>query len=376
MCGLENAITEAKCLLAENNVQEALRRLKPFRKSLKAENSKNVALQQVFAEAYLEAGKVDKAYPLLTQACELDSDGRAGGSQKFFTLGQIMGGGQGIQLLMQGIESVSAIAGEMLQAEQADMIVRGLLSMIEIWMTDLCMEPNAEAQCEELISKAMEVSDDKSPEVWSMLGSIRISQQRFLEAASAFASSWKFFQEKKESIEANLHNGRGTFADFVELLQPLLSLAKMCIELGIYDLSLEILAAVRDIDEDNLEGYYLEGFSHYMICKRQQFAALNPGVVITAANAYEFNENLQQQQLSLDHEPTQSNIREARIALTMLEKLAENRNDIDDVIQELLSGARVILPEIGGRVDVRELNDIRKGEEVDDEEEVDLELKV
>ena len=174
MSELEATIRQAKEALAENNAKKALKILKPFKSSLKKENASNVILNEVFADAYLDNGQVEEAYPILARACELDPEGQVGGPDKFFTMGQIMGGQDGVSIITRGIMNISNTGGEMLTNVQVEKIVGGLLSMIEIWMTDLCMEPNAEEQCEELIQKAMELTEGKSPETWSTLGSIKI----------------------------------------------------------------------------------------------------------------------------------------------------------------------------------------------------------
>lgn len=71
-----------------------------------------------------------------------------------------MGGQDGVSIITRGILNISNTGGEMLTNVQVEKIVGGLLSVIEIWMTDLCMEPNAEEQCEELIQKAMELTEE------------------------------------------------------------------------------------------------------------------------------------------------------------------------------------------------------------------------
>ncbi|SCV00702.1 LAME_0G11452g1_1 [Lachancea meyersii CBS 8951] len=373
---LNDQIEEAKRLLGENNADGALRVLKPYRKSLKSTNSSHIELHQAFVEAYLENGQLERAYPLLVKACELDPQGQIGGSDKFFTLGQIAGGSDGLALITQGIENLSGQAGDYLKQEQAEKIVAGLLSMVEIWMTDLCMEPGAEAQCEELVSKAMEVSEEKSPEAWAALGSMRISQQRFPEAAEAFGRSWHFFQAKKSAFESEVQQGSGnTHTEFANMLQPLLNLAKMCIEMGLYEWALEIEAAVKDIDEDNLESLYLEAFTHYLTCKLELFKLQNPQVEVNPGNVYEFNQHFQELPFVNANELIQEHGQEARLILTYMVKLAENGDQNDEVVKELVSGAMEVLSELGGPADIKDVIRYRKGEEIGDEEEIEIDIE-
>lgn len=360
MSDVETCIKEAKKALCEHNAKEALQKLKPFKKSLK--NTDNVRLIQTFADAYLDDGQLEKAYPLLSRACELDADGTQGGSEKFFTLGQATGGQTGLSILLQGIENVSKEAGDELNQDQTDKIVGGLLSMIEIWMTDLCLEGEAEAQCEELLGKAMEISEGKSPEVWSMLGSVRISQQRFAEAIEAFTQSWNFFEIKRQDIEERSRAMEASsYEEHVQLLQPLLSLAKMCIEMGLYDISLNILNVVTDIDEDNLEAYYLQGFTYYMIAKMEMFKLTNPDVVVKPENMLEFNQHFKELSLDLNNESLSEAIQEAKVALSFAYKLGQKVGTMDELTYELVAGTKEILDELGGPLSDQELAAVRKG---------------
>ncbi|QLQ82354.1 hypothetical protein HG537_0H01150 [Torulaspora globosa] len=371
MSDIESCIQEAKKALCEHDVKEALKRLKPLKKSLKSTD--NVSLIQVFADAYLDDGQLEKAYPLLSRACELDADGSRGGSEKFFTLGQATGGQMGLSILLQGIENVSKEAGEELNQEQTDKIVGGLLSMIEIWMTDLCMETEAEAQCEELLGKAMEICEGKSPEVWSMLGSVRISQQRYAEAIEAFTQSWNFFEIKRQDIESRARTMEtSSYEEHVQLLQPLLSLAKMCIEMGLYDISLNILNAVTDIDEDNLEAYYLQGFTYYMISKMEMFKLTNPDVVVKPENMLEFNQHFKELSLDLNNETLSETIHEAKVALSFAYKLGQNVAAMDELTYELVAGTKEILDELGGPLSDQDLAAVRKGTDTGDLRDTDM----
>ncbi|KAL3231620.1 hypothetical protein RNJ44_00155 [Nakaseomyces bracarensis] len=363
---MEVAIKQAREALAENDSKKAISFLRPYEKELEGQNP-NVQLLQAFADVYLEDGQLDKAYPHLVRSCEVDPQGLQTGSDPFFTLGQVVGGADGIQLISKGIENVSTAAGENLNGEQVVKIVNGLLSMIEIWMTDLCMEPEAESQCEELINKALEISDNQSAEALSTLGSIRISQQRFSEACEAFTKSWELFEKRKQAISNNNDSPDDYITgELAELLQPLLNLAKMCIEVGLYEVTLKVVGGIRDIDEDNLEGYYLEGFAHYMIAKIGTFQQKNPTMELKPETIFEFNQHIQEIELNLEDEMINEIIQEARIALTFTVKIGESSDASDEVVQELISGAKTVLAEIGGEVDPKILMKIKKGEALDD----------
>lgn len=69
MSQLDTAINQAKSALAVNNAKEALKILKPYKKSLKTTNSSNVILHQVYANIYLEHGQLEKASLSATNPC-------------------------------------------------------------------------------------------------------------------------------------------------------------------------------------------------------------------------------------------------------------------------------------------------------------------
>lgn len=219
---------------------------------------KEVPVLQLYGEIYLEQGKVDRAFDKFSKAVEMDSEG-VHGAEKFLYLGQIIGGEAGLQLIDRGIVILS-------QTQDVKKINQSIFAQIEIWMTDLCMSPTAEAKCDELISQSLSL-DQENPETWSLLANIRISQQRDEDATQAIEKSWELFHAKKEALEQE----GGMNDEYLDLVQPLLSLSKMCLELGLYELSMEILTNVKDIDETNAEVFYLEGFTNYLYIKKSQY---------------------------------------------------------------------------------------------------------
>ncbi|KAG0664191.1 hypothetical protein C6P45_000676 [Maudiozyma exigua] len=374
MSNLEETLKNVRIALTENDTKRALTLLRPFKKSLNGENSNNLIFKQTYAEAYLENGQLERAYPILTSCCEMDPTGANGGCDKFFTLGQIIGGVDGLGVMQKGLENISNIKN--MTQEDTNKIVSGLLSMIEIWMTDLCMEPNAETECEQLIAKAMEISGETSPEAWLTLGSIRISQQSFSEAAEAFTQAWRYFEIKKnEAGKTAVQNNVPAHEEYADMLQPLSSLAKMCLEVGLYDIALKVENGIKEIDEDNLEGYYLEGFTNYLICKIEMFKEQNPDIELTPESIYEFNSHIQEIPLQLDNANVAEPLHEARVALSFAERLGANADSSDEISNEILSGTTALLEEIGGPVSDEELQQLRKGPSLEGEmdEEIDIE---
>lgn len=228
-----------------------------------ADHENDAEYVQELAEVLLEVGNAEKAFPLINQALNLDPEGEKG-PQKFFWAGQLVGGKQGIEFFTRGCQILHK------KAENADpkernvylsQISNGLLAMIEIWMTDLCMEPEAEKQCEGLISEAS-ICTPNSPEVQSVLGSIRISQLRNDDAKQALTLSWNLY---KKMINEKL-------IEYAQLPQ-LIRLAQSMLELRLLEQVVEITEALVLLDDEIPDTYYLSALAHQLLgdtCKDEE----------------------------------------------------------------------------------------------------------
>ena len=159
-------------------------------------------------------------------------------------------------------------------------------------MTDLCMEPEAESKCNELIDYSLQLDDNNNPESYSLLSSIRISQQRTQEAIEALLKSWELFKLKKSKLEEMANNAKtdqqqeaeeeeeeedvgGNSGDsfeigmeYVDLIQPLITLSRYAIELEQYDIAIQISNNVQDINENILDSYYIESLANILKLKK------------------------------------------------------------------------------------------------------------
>lgn len=211
-------VGQARALLQTLQAEKALELLQPSLES----QAQNVSFLQIYGETLLENNDLETAYDVLARACELDPSAEAG-SEKFFYLGQMVGGAQGLNALDIGLTKlknqlslVQNDAGEddavlielsKLYSTKDSLISylikklnQGIFAEIEIWMTDMCMEEEAESKCDELIDYSLSL-DVNNPEALSLLSSIRISQQRNDDAKESLLKSWDLFREKKTRLE-------------------------------------------------------------------------------------------------------------------------------------------------------------------------------
>lgn len=361
---LNDLITETRKLLSLSQTKDALSLLKKF----KSKYIENVEFLQIFGEVYLELGKVDKAFEFLEKSCNLDINGQYG-SEKFFYLGQIIGGSKGIELIDHGISQLTTRlenndVNDDVRKFTIKKLNQGLFAEIEIWMTDLCMEPEAETKCDELINQSLTI-DESNPESWSLLTSIRISQQRDDDALQALQKSWDLFEQKKTALENNSNvnttdNSQEISIEYVELIQPLITLSRFAIEMGQYELGGVIASNVRDIDEDNVESYYLEGFTNYLYVKKAQYDLKYPNYDAEIFDSFVIDPKL---------DGFKENLKQSRENLLQVLKIS-SQFDVDD---DILNHSKFLINEIGGEDDddeaVSNINEDNWEDEIESDDE-------
>lgn len=308
-----------RALLQSSQPEEAFALLS----ALAQDHQEDVMFLQLFGEVLLENNNMEAAYDVLLKACGLDPEA-AQGTEKFFYLGQIIGGADGVRYIETGIwklakqeklvvdgvgETDPILVGlapvypstSQLRRYLVRKLILGIFAQIEIWMTDLCMEPEAEEQCNSLIERALKW-DENLPESWLLLASIRISQQRVEDAQKAIQQSWSLFQTYKKSLEEPLGESLNKESDafemgieFTELLQPLLTLAKLAIEVELYEIAASICYSALDIHDNNLETYYYsvlallfnaqKMYCNSHKCEVEDYRDLNPELLLTVSDA-------------------------------------------------------------------------------------------
>ncbi|KZP00475.1 TPR-like protein [Calocera viscosa TUFC12733] len=144
---------------------------------------------------------------------------------------------------------------DMLEEEEGEMkkmVVRACCSMVDIWMTDLCFEPEAEASCEEILRQALGTDPDNTEALLS-LASVRMSQQRPDDAEQCVRKVWSMWEEI--AADSPSHPTPPT----------LLSFARLCLELELFDLALSSISRTLEMDDTEVEAWYLEGWCFWLM---------------------------------------------------------------------------------------------------------------
>lgn len=317
-----NLIDEVRYFLDNSQPQEALELIT----SQIIENQNDVEVLQLYGEVLLENNQVEEAYQILTKSCQMDPQAEKG-VEKFLYLGQIIGGQDGMDYLDVGLNKLNQQYESGSNSKVIKKLNEGIFAKIEIWMTDLCMEPEAESKCDELITYALKI-DESNPETLSLLSSIRISQQRNDDAKDALVKSWDSFKQRLETAKSQLTNDEVNF-ELIELIQPLITLIKFSIELELYDMAIEACQATQDINDQILDVYYYETISTL-------FKAKQP----LGTSDVDYRELPNK---SVDEE-TKSDV---KLILTNAYKIIQTSDDLDP---EMVGSINELLSEFGGPV--------------------------
>lgn len=263
-----------------------------------AQSDSLLEVMQLGGEALLELGNPQDAYKLLEKAVQFDPQGERGGSEKFLWMGQLAGDRLGLQYYEKGIDilkkQINQAGNHKLNTDEVKFkrkkISDALCGMVEIWMTDLCMEPEAEQQCENNITEAMLI-DETNPETWNVMSSIRISQQRNDDAKSALQKSWDLYHDQLNTDFTNSLNTTSTKTQEQQqlLIPSLVRLAQNSVEMELLQNVIEITAEIQRLDDQVPECYYLHGLARAELYKKK----------LAEAQAAGANGNKQQAQLLL-----------------------------------------------------------------------------
>ncbi|CAK9437071.1 uncharacterized protein LODBEIA_P15150 [Lodderomyces beijingensis] len=385
---MSETISQARAFLATSQPDKALEILSPHIES----NSTSPEFLSILGETLLENNQLEEAYQVLTTACQLDPEAQQG-TEKFLYLGQIIGGQDGLNYINTGLNKLNDQLAEIgnenvvMEAEAGkdkslqwiiNKLNQGIFASIEIWMTDLCMEEEAESKCNELIQYSLSV-DATNPETYSQLSSIRISQQKNDEAIEALNRAWDLFQDKKTQLEdfANSKKSQQDAADdvfevgmeYVELIQPLITLSKLAIELERYDTAIDIVSHVQDINDSILDAYYIEAIANLFKAK-EIYASLHPQL----EGDYRDVEIAQLQKSSNNdsNEEIAALIADARSNLTSGFKII-NSELVDECDLSVVDQVNELLSSLGGPLMSELLPKREKDDDVDWENEIDYE---
>lgn len=240
----------------------------------------------LLGEICVELGEVDAARGYFEQAVKLDPQGTVGGAladgaEKFLWLAQLAEeggkqsvawfekGAQALQHEIAALESGQATGLDdeallLLRVEKKRKLANALCGIVEVYMTDLSWENDAEARCENLITQAMAAEDETSPEILQTLASVRLSQEKKEDAQAALKRSmaiWKDLDPEDSSVP-----------DFATRI----SLSRLLMEAELESSAMDVLERLVTEDDESVEAWYLGGWCQYLIAKKTEQGDAGP----------------------------------------------------------------------------------------------------
>ncbi|MCJ1248365.1 hypothetical protein MMC30_005582 [Trapelia coarctata] len=232
----------------------------------------------LLGEIYLELGDPASATDVFLKTVELDPDGtiledEGGGAEKFFWLAQLCEEGgeesigwfeKGVEVLERDVAALEPLAVESLKDEAITAKVKleekkrklaaALCGMVEVWMTDLSLHPDAESTCTSLMTRALAASSN--PSNLQTHASLLISQSDIPSARDSLTRSLALWQ--------HLPPDHPDVPDF----STRISLSRLLMEAAMETEAMGVLEELVLCDDESVEGWYLGGWCALLMAGR------------------------------------------------------------------------------------------------------------
>jgi len=229
----------------------------------------NTEIMNMLGELLVDMGLTDRAKVLFEKSVSLDPNSPS----TYMSLGQLLTGEDSISYFRKGIEIMTKqkeglkISNPVVLELDAQ-ISAAYCALAEVYLTDACYNEDAELQCEKAILNALQHTPN-SPEVYYLLASFRISQQKTEEALDAIKRSYSFWQ----NIDPSQDPTDQDTDENVDLLLPSYELrfntAKLFVELEQFQTALEIFE-VLVTDDDSVPEVWHSMALAFQGCKEFQ----------------------------------------------------------------------------------------------------------
>jgi tetratricopeptide (TPR) repeat protein len=224
----------------------------------------SLSILELLAEIQVELGDVDTAYTLYSRAATLDPTGGGSGPEKFLWLAQLSpnGGAEAVRWYETGVDVLrrfvtlrdSGAGSHLAERNLEKKLVSALCGLAEIYMSDLCMEPDAESRCEAYVTEAL-LAMPESCEALQTLASVRISQQRPEDAVAAL-----------QRATAELGKADKELPSYAVRI----GLARLLIETAQYESAIEVLERLQAEDDELPDLWYLGGWTLFLLGERER----------------------------------------------------------------------------------------------------------
>lgn len=269
-------LLQATAALQQGDIEGAVTPAKRALGLVDIESEEALPALNLLGEIHVELGDIESARQYFQQAASIDEDGAlgedvGGGAEKFLWLAQLSeeGGQDSVDWYEKGAMSLRIYIQALLDRKKLDVEAEAMLEekrrklavalcgVVEVYMTDLSWEEDAEQKCEALVTEATMVAPGFA-EPWQTLANVRISQSRLEDARAALKRSldlWKDLPPENTVVP-----------DFPTRV----SLARLLMEADMDVEAIEVLERLVGEDDSSVEVWYLGGWGLYILGEKQK----------------------------------------------------------------------------------------------------------
>ncbi|KAK0257908.1 hypothetical protein B0A54_06967 [Friedmanniomyces endolithicus] len=279
----EQLYASAIDLVEQSQPDEALKKAKKLWAQVQNRSvTEALPALNLLGEISVELGDGEAARGYFEQAVALDPTGEipealGGGAEKFLWLAQLCeeGGQASVDWFERGVKALQVEISTietgglpgmdeesllMLRVEKKRKLANALCGIVEVYMTDLSWEEDAEARCDALVTEAMAVEDETSAEVLQTLASVRLSQERQEDARAALTRSLQSWFE--------LESDDAAVPDFATRV----SLARLLMEAEMEVQAMQVSQRLVAENDQSVEAWYLGGWCQHLMAEKLQAA--------------------------------------------------------------------------------------------------------
>jgi tetratricopeptide (TPR) repeat protein len=169
-------------------------------------------------------------------------------------MGQLHQGKDALQFFNKGLDILNAQKQKTKANEELAVINKNIASgccaIAELFMTDLCFEPNAEQECERALLLGLKEDNTNNVQLLQTLASFRLCQKKDNEAKQLLG----------KVVEQLLDNAPDTYTK--PLYDFRISTAKICIEIGELENAEKIVQQLLSEFDQVTDTWYLYGVIH------------------------------------------------------------------------------------------------------------------
>lgn len=180
---------------------------------------------------------------------------------KWMNLAQLQTGMEALASFQRGLEMLSNEKLKLENSNQSEetiaivntlnsQICSGLCSMVELYTTDCCDEPQAESECERLLAYALTVNPN-SIEVNQTITNLRLIQQRVDDAKIYLLKTLELLSSSREDENRK----EIPYAFRMETM-------KMCYELEVFDHCADLAEDLLEENDEELQVWYFAGMAY------------------------------------------------------------------------------------------------------------------